>query len=257
MGKINDLKDQALATLRGKWGSFVGLTFIYLLLIALAQVLSQYGTIFQGSSFTTLTAVFLAIGGILTIVMIPMQYGYYIAHLNTSRQDLPADIGDLFCGYRRFGDVFVTLFLQGLAIFGAMFLGAAFIGVIVGLGQMETHPVLFALIACVLMVPGFVLAIAYAVVPFVLHDRPELRPVEVLRESRMMMQGHKLEFFLLVLSFIGWAILAILTFFIGYLWLAPYIQMTEVKFYEQLRAEYEGVAEEDDDSAEEETVAVD
>ena len=60
MGKINDLKDQALATLRGKWGSFVGLTFIYLLLIALAQVLSQYGTIFQGSSFTTLTAVFLA-----------------------------------------------------------------------------------------------------------------------------------------------------------------------------------------------------
>ena len=47
MGKINDLKDQALATLRGKWGSFVGLTFIYLLLIALAQVLSQYGTIFQ------------------------------------------------------------------------------------------------------------------------------------------------------------------------------------------------------------------
>jgi len=107
------------------------------------------------------------------------------------------------------------------------------------------------------MVPGFVLAIAYAVVPFVLHDRPELRPVEVLRESRMMMQGHKLEFFLLVLSFIGWAILAIFTFFIGYLWLAPYIQMTEVKFYEQLRAEYEGIADEGDDSAEEETVAVD
>jgi uncharacterized membrane protein len=122
---------------------------------------------------------------------------------------------------------------------------------------METHPVLFALIACVLMVPGFVLAIAYAVVPFVLHDRPELRPVEVLRESRMMMQGHKLEFFLLVLSFIGWAILAIFTFFIGYLWLAPYIQMTEVKFYEQLRAEYEGDVEEEVDSAEEETVAVD
>ena len=32
MGKINDLKDQALTTLRGKWGSFVGLTFIYLLI---------------------------------------------------------------------------------------------------------------------------------------------------------------------------------------------------------------------------------
>jgi uncharacterized membrane protein len=52
-------------------------------------------------------------------------------------------------------------------------------------------------------------------------------------------------------------ILAIFTFFIGYLWLAPYIQMTEVKFYEQLRAEYEGIADEGDDSAEEETMAVD
>ena len=87
MGKINDLKDQALATLRGKWGSFIGITFIFILLYGIVQFLAQCGTIFQGSSFTTLAVVFLIIGGILGLLMLPMQYGYYVAYLNSSRQD--------------------------------------------------------------------------------------------------------------------------------------------------------------------------
>ena len=57
MGKINDLKDQALATLRGKWGSFIGITFIFILLYGIVQFLAQCGTIFQDSSFTTLAVV--------------------------------------------------------------------------------------------------------------------------------------------------------------------------------------------------------
>ena len=65
MGKINDLKDQALATLKGKWGSFVGLTFIYLLIYSLCCFLAMFGTIFEGSSFTGLAATFSFIGSIL------------------------------------------------------------------------------------------------------------------------------------------------------------------------------------------------
>ena len=245
MGKINDLKDQALATLKGKWGSFVGLTFIYILLYGLASCLTQFGSIFQGSSFTTITWILTVIGVIVSILFVPMQYGYYIAHLNSSRQDLPADIGDLFCGYRRFTDVFFTLLLQMLVIIGIMIPAFLFIGIMAGLGQMESHSGLFILIAFLLMIPGIVLSFAYAMVPFILHDKPELHPVEVLRESRMMMQDHKMEYFLLLLSFIGWGILCVFTFFIGFLWLAPYIQMTEVKYYEELRAEYEGVGKEE------------
>ena len=60
-----------------------------------------------------------------------------------------------------------------------------------------------------------------------------------------MMKGHKWELFVLYLSFIGWAILCLFTFFIGFLWLTPYMQMTETKFYEKLRAEYEGFGEEE------------
>jgi uncharacterized membrane protein len=246
MGKINDLKNQALDTLRGKWGSFVGLTFIFILLYVLASGLAQYGAIFQGSKFTTLAMVFTIIGAIVTILFIPMQYGYYIAHLNSSRQDLPADIGDLFCGYRRFTDVFVTLLLQFLVIFAALLPYFIFFGVIAWLKLLESHIYLIIVVGCILMIPGLILGLAYTLVPFILHDQPDLRPADVLRESRMMMKGHKRELFLLMISFFGWMILTVFTFGIGMLWLAPYMGMTIVKFYEQLCTEYEMVDEENE-----------
>ena len=93
------------------------------------------------------------------------------------------------------------------------------------------------------MIPVYVVALAYALVPFLLRDEPELSARETLTKSRMMMQGHKGELFILMLSFIGWGVLALFTFGIGYLWLAPYMCMTFTKYYEQLRAEYEGVAD--------------
>lgn len=155
----------------------------------------------------------------MTILAIPLQFGFVVAHLHSSRLDLPADISDLFFGYKRFWHVLGTMLLEILAIIGGTIL---------------------------LIIPGIILSFAYAIVPFVLRDNPELSPVEVLQKSRMMMKGHKMDLFLLYLSFIGWFLLCILTFFIGYLWLVPYLQMTEVKFYEKIRAEFEGVDEENE-----------
>ena len=246
MGYIKDLKDQALATLKGKWGSFVGLTFIYMLLYVLASCLAQYGTIFQGSSFKTLAIVFSFIGIILMVLFVPIQYGYYIAHLNSSRQDLPADISDLFCGYKRFVDVFATMLLQFLVIFAALLPYFIIIVVSATMNLFESHIFIVIVLGCLFMIPGLIAGLAYTMVPFILHDKPELRPVDVLRESRMMMKGHKWELFLLMLSFIGWMLLCVFTFGIGMLWLMPYMQMTITKFYEQIRAEYEGVGEENE-----------
>lgn len=217
MGKINDLKEQALTSLSGKWGSFVGLTFIYMLLTGVASTLSNFGTIFQGSSFGTLALFLTGSGFLLTLLILPMSMGYCVAHLHSSRQDLPADIGDLFYGYKDFKRVLCTLLLMLLAIIAGFIL---------------------------LVVPGIILGLAYAMVPFILRDHPELSATETLQMSRTMMEGHKGELLLLILSFFGWIILGIFTFFIGYLWLSPYMQMTTVKFYEQLRAEYEGEEEE-------------
>ncbi|MDN6639273.1 MAG: DUF975 family protein [Tetragenococcus sp.] len=55
--------------------------------------------------------------------------------------------------------------------------------------------------------------------------------------SRHLMNGFKAKLFFLDLSFIGWHILSLLTFGIGYLWLMPYIYATKSAFYQELPKE--------------------
>ena len=81
------------------------------------------------------------------------------------------------------------------------------------------------------IIPGIILTLSYSLVPIILIKKPELGIVETLKYSREKMQGHKLDTFVLGLSFIGWAILGTLTFGILYIWLFPYMQLTFTKFY--------------------------
>lgn len=81
------------------------------------------------------------------------------------------------------------------------------------------------------VIPGIILTLSYSLVPIILIKKPELGIVETLKYSREKMQGHKLDAFVLGLSFIGWAILGTLTFGILYIWLFPYMQLTFTKFY--------------------------
>ena len=92
-----------------------------------------------------------------------------------------------------------------------------------------------ALWSLLLIIPGIIAAINYSLVFFVKLDNPELGALEVLRKSKEMMNGHKWDFFVLILSFLGWAILGIFTLGILYLWLVPYMQVTYANFYNSLK----------------------
>lgn len=85
------------------------------------------------------------------------------------------------------------------------------------------------------IIPGIIAAIGYSFVYLVALDNPELEPMEVLKKSKEMMNGHKMDYFVLQLSFIGWALLGVFTFGILYLWLIPYMQVTNANFYNQLK----------------------
>ena len=68
-------------------------------------------------------------------------------------------------------------------------------------------------------------------------DNPELNEFEVIRRSKEMMNGHKMDYLILCLSFIGWEILGVFTFGILYVWLIPYMNVTIANFYNQLKQE--------------------
>jgi uncharacterized membrane protein len=74
-------------------------------------------------------------------------------------------------------------------------------------------------------------------VEFVMEDDKEIGYLDAMKRSVDLMKGHKAKLFWLILSFIGWIILAILTFGIGLLLLLPYFNTTLAYFYEDLKAE--------------------
>lgn len=65
----------------------------------------------------------------------------------------------------------------------------------------------------------------------ILLDYPSLSGFHAMKRSLRLMNGHKLRFFLLTLSFLPLEILSLMTMGIGSLWLTPYMNMTFTHFY--------------------------
>ena len=118
-----------------------------------------------------------------------------------------AQLENLFEGFKRFGAALILFVLQAVFLTLWMFL----------------------------IVPGIVKCFSYSMSYFILRDNPDMGANEAITASRKMMNGHKGELFGLYLSFIGWAILCLFSFGIGYLWLCPYMTLSLANFYEELK----------------------
>lgn len=91
-----------------------------------------------------------------------------------------------------------------------------------------------------LIIPGIIKTIAYSLVTLILADEKynKLSYMEILKKSEAMMKGHKMDFFVLQLSFIGWHLLAILTLGILEIWIIPYQTTATYKFLDDVMKNY-------------------
>lgn len=123
--------------------------------------------------------------------------------------------------------------------------GSAFIACIAG-------TIFIMLWSCLFVIPGIIAAYRYSMAFYILADNPKMSGMDALKASKQMMKGHKMEFFLLQLSFLGWCLLAILTFGILMIWLAPYMKTTNALYYDKLKSQTSlGNAETQDEETEE------
>ncbi len=98
--------------------------------------------------------------------------------------------------------------------------------------QMVVFIVLWSLL---LIVPGIIAALSYAMTYFIIADNPSISASDALKRSKELMSGNKGKYFCLLLRFVGWMILSILTAGFGFLWLIPYVQISTTKFYEDIK----------------------
>lgn len=95
--------------------------------------------------------------------------------------------------------------------------------------------VIIALWTLLLIIPGIIAAIGYSMTFFILADEPEIAPLDALKKSKELMDGHKWTYFYLMLCYLGLVLLCLLTLGIGFFWLMPYIQVTNAKFYDAVK----------------------
>lgn len=115
---------------------------------------------------------------------------------------------------------------------------------------------LILLWSLLLIVPGIIAAISYALTFFILADDSSISVGEALKKSKAMMMGNKWKYFCLGWRFFGWMLLCIPTLGLGFLWLAPYMQVSLAKFYDDLKGEQTSFVETVVSASPEQPVAV-
>lgn len=198
---IKELKLSAREALSGRW-VFMALMFLLFLII------QGIPTMFSSDANEDIQAIDL-IGFLLNILLLPLAIGWTWLAMSVARKK-QAKIVDLFEPYKIF------LKAVGLSIVQSIFLGLWFL---------------------LLIIPGIIKSFSYLLTFYILRDEPSIGILDAITRSRQMMDGHKMEAFMLVLSFIGWFLLGLITIGIAFLWVGPYFSVTLAKFYDRIRGE--------------------
>lgn len=195
MKSSSEYRALALNVLSGNWTAPVLFTLVLIVVSGICSGLMSFVPVVGG-----LVAAFL---------LTPASWAYQATILRNYRGGDEFEISGLLEGYQNdFQRLFTTLGLKLIYVY---------------------------LWTLLLIIPGIIKAYAYAMTEFILEDDDEVSNNEAIERSMQMMEGHKMELFLLDLSFIGWYILSILTLGIGFLWLSPYMKSARAAFYEDLK----------------------
>lgn len=249
-----DFRKEAREKLSGKWGKGVLITLAYFFITFLLSLIGE--KINNETLSLIITIIELLIG-------VPLAYGLinsFIKIFNNEDVSVFDFISTGFSNYSRSWGVAIFTLLKlllpiVLMILSIILIMSGFLGSIIPALQNSidinhsllpidpstVDPSLINPSALLISLAGFVLYIIsiilsitwsyyYKLAYIIAIDEPNLTSKEVVNKSKEYMKGNRFKLFCLELSFIGWAILAAFTFGIGFLWLLPYIQVSEISF---------------------------
>ncbi len=231
-----ELMAEAREALKGKWAVAIGIGFLYSLILNVVAIIPGVGSI---ASY---------------IVSGPMIVGICYAYWQIIIKN-DVSISDLFAGFTKFGRHLggYVLYMLIIMAWSLLFVVAVIIVVITDVGfsadalktfadikSLEPELIAKLIGSSLLLIPAIIAQIAYSQTPFIYANDAEIGAVDALKKSCLIMKGYKLKYFWLGFRFIGWMVLCLLTLFIGYLWLFPYIMVSYAAFYEDIKAEHEG-----------------
>lgn len=185
--------------------------------LAKQQIKGKIGTLFVISlvmAVISITASLVGslipfVGGIAATIFVsaPLSLGLIMVYLDVANNQ-NAELNTLFKGYNDIWNAFGVQFFTGLFTF---------------------------LWSLLFIIPGIIKAYSYSMAIYILAENKGMSSLEAIKKSKQMMEGHKMELFVLELSFIGWLLLCGVTFGIAYIWVGPYMSTTVANFYNKIK----------------------
>ncbi|MGA9467744.1 MAG: DUF975 family protein [Exiguobacterium marinum] len=204
----SEWKQHARQALKGKWWLMAGLALLFLIINGIPQWFAPEMDVNSPEPFTSTDLTLSFVSNVLQILIAPLAIGWSWLALGVSREK-GASLSTLFKPFQmRYVKHVITSFVMG---------------------------VFLVLCTLLLVVPGIIKAFSYSLTPYILRDQPELSALESITESRRLMDGHKMEAFMLFLSFFGWFLVGLLTLGIGFFFIGPYFSTTYATFYDSIR----------------------
>ena len=219
MLKAKDYRAKAREALKGKWkqasiagliAGILGATILYQGYAGSSAQSATEGSL-EGFSFELILAtigIFVVVGAVMILIGSLVGLGYAKFNLSLFEEET-ADFKTIFSERKRYKDCFALYVLQ----------------------------IIYITVASIFfIIPGIIAFHAYCMAPYIMVDHPEMSARQALKASKEMMKGYKWKLFCLSFSFIGWDILATLTFGIGNIVLCPYVETAAAAFYRDLKA---------------------
>ncbi len=212
------LKTHAQNTIKSSWMKFILLgVFIYMINLCFVQLLFNIETemysirlfgvtvfsmdLFEGYDFVIKFGLAKIIYTIL--IAYPFEYGIYVFCKN------------VFYKKEKMKNIFAA-FKKGYSKI---------------LSVMLIKDMITAMYLLFFIIPGIMKYYDYRLVPYLLHDYPDLEAHEVLAKSKEMMRGYRMFMFMLDCSFIIWTILGLYTMDLSTIYSTPLYYLTKTQVY--------------------------
>lgn len=189
----------------------------------------------EASSAITVIVMFILIFGLGVFVTVGLP-NFYLEFIKKTGD---ATFKDVIVSSKKLIKSLLFTIILSLVVFIATFImifvvtagTVSFIFSDIALGGSVVIGLIIILVFTILIV---ILELSILLTPYIIIEHEDLSTLEAISLSMKMMKGNKWKYFIIELSFIGWGILSILTFGIGFLWLSPYISLTQANFYRDL-----------------------
>ncbi|MGN0609166.1 MAG: DUF975 family protein [Oscillospiraceae bacterium] len=191
-----------------KWNNVL-VILIYTLVSGGVSVVEKVG---DGDKFGLAAAMIGIIGSVASLFVTSIIFMGVTVWFQRAIHREKLDVGEMFCAFKeKYTDNVLLVFLKGLFVF---------------------------LWTLLFVVPGIIKAYSYSMAEYIKMENPNISPSRAIDISKAMTEGHKMDLFVLDLSFFGWHMLSALTFgILEVVYVGPYYYAAKAFAYEEIKAE--------------------